>query len=99
MPGPFNTVPPVVVALNHKVILLLLHNCSFATVMNRNTNIFYAGDLIRNPHGACNPQDEKHYSRQFCHFKSFLPSSYRREFSSWTLVTSEKVHSDKLDGM
>jgi hypothetical protein len=31
---PFNAVPHVVVTPNHKVILLLLHNCIFATVMS-----------------------------------------------------------------
>ena len=35
---PFNTVPHVVV-INHKIILLLLHNCNFDTFMNRNINI------------------------------------------------------------
>ena len=34
----FNTVPHVVVAPKHK-ILLLLHNCNLATVMNCNLNI------------------------------------------------------------
>jgi hypothetical protein len=28
---------------NHKIISLLLHYCNFATVMNRNENIWYAG--------------------------------------------------------
>jgi hypothetical protein len=35
----FNTDPPVVMIPNHKIILLLLHNCNFATVMNHNVNI------------------------------------------------------------
>lgn len=35
---PFNTVPQVVLTPNHKVISLLLHNCNFATVVNRNVN-------------------------------------------------------------
>jgi hypothetical protein len=34
----FKTVPHVVVTANYK-ILLLLHNCNFATVLNHNINI------------------------------------------------------------
>lgn len=45
---PFNTVPHVVVTPDCK-ILLLLHNCNFATVMNHNANICYAGYLICKP--------------------------------------------------
>ena len=41
MPWPFNTVPHVVVTPNYKIILLLLHNCNFATVMNHYVNIWY----------------------------------------------------------
>ena len=36
---PFSTVPRVVVTPNHKIILLLLHNYNFATVINHNVNI------------------------------------------------------------
>ena len=36
---PFNMVPHVVVTPTHKIILLLLHNYSFATVVNCNLNI------------------------------------------------------------
>ena len=36
---PFNTVPHLVVTPNHKIILLLIHNCNFATVMNYSVNI------------------------------------------------------------
>jgi hypothetical protein len=36
---PFNTVLHVVVTLSHKIIVLLLHNSNFATVMNQNVNI------------------------------------------------------------
>jgi hypothetical protein len=39
MLGPFNTAPHVAVTPNHKIILLLLHNCNFATVMNCDVNI------------------------------------------------------------
>jgi hypothetical protein len=37
----FNTVPHAVVTLptHRKIILLLLHNCNFASVMNHNVNI------------------------------------------------------------
>ena len=35
----FNTVPHVVVTLDHETVLLLLHNCNFATVMNCNINM------------------------------------------------------------
>lgn len=34
---------------NIKLFSLLLHNCRFATVMNRNAKIWYAGYLIRQP--------------------------------------------------
>ena len=35
----FNLVPHGVVTPNHKIILFLLHNCNFSTVMNHNVNI------------------------------------------------------------
>ena len=35
----FNTVPYVVVTPNHKIILLLLYNCNFATVLNYNVDV------------------------------------------------------------
>lgn len=34
MPWPFNRVPHVMGTSSHKIILLLLHNCGFATVVN-----------------------------------------------------------------
>jgi hypothetical protein len=43
MPWPFNIVPCVVTTFSHKIILLLLHNCNFTTVMNCNINIWNAG--------------------------------------------------------
>lgn len=46
---PFNTVPPVVVTPNHDIILLLLHNSNFDTVVNHNISIQYAGYLIYDP--------------------------------------------------
>jgi hypothetical protein len=58
---PFNTVPYVVGTPNHNIILLLLHNCNFATAMN----IWYAGDLIYNPQGGRDPQVENHCSILF----------------------------------
>lgn len=39
-PKAANTVPHVVVNSNHKLFLLVLLNCSFATVMNCNATIF-----------------------------------------------------------
>jgi hypothetical protein len=39
MLGPFNTFPHVVIVPNHKIISLLPHKCTFATVMNCNVNI------------------------------------------------------------
>ena len=36
---PFDTVLHVVMIPSHKIILLLLHNCNFATVRNHNVNI------------------------------------------------------------
>ena len=38
---PFNIVPQGVATPNHKIILLLLYKCNFATVMNRNVNSWY----------------------------------------------------------
>ena len=38
-----------VVTPNHKIVLLLLHNYNFATVMNCNMSIWYEGYLICNP--------------------------------------------------
>ena len=35
---PFNTVPHVVVTPNHKIFLLLHHNCTFAIVRNHSTS-------------------------------------------------------------
>ena len=42
---PFDAVPHVVVTPNYKIISLLLHNCDFATAINCNVNIRYAGYL------------------------------------------------------
>ena len=42
----FNTISRVVVTPNHEIISLLLHNLMFASVMNSNINIWYAGYLI-----------------------------------------------------
>ena len=59
MPWPFNnTVPHVVVTSNHKIILLLLHNCNFATVINHNVNIWYVTQRVYDP------QVENHCTRQ-----------------------------------
>ena len=38
---------------NHKIILLILHNCNFATVMNYNANIFGNSGLSK---GLCPPE-------------------------------------------
>jgi hypothetical protein len=43
-------------APNYEIILLLLHNCNFATVMNYNVNIGDTGHLICNPCGGHAPQ-------------------------------------------
>jgi hypothetical protein len=43
-----HSVPHAAVTPNHKIPSLLLHNCNFATVMNLNVNIWYAGCLICN---------------------------------------------------
>jgi hypothetical protein len=45
----FNTVPHVVVTPSHKIMSLLLHNYSFATVINHYVNAWYAGYLIHDP--------------------------------------------------
>ena len=46
---PFNTVLFIVVTPNHKIILLLLHNCNFATAMDCKANISYAGMCYADP--------------------------------------------------
>ena len=38
---PFSTVPYAVVTPNHKIILLLPHNCNFAVIINCNANTWY----------------------------------------------------------
>ena len=66
----FNRAPHVVVTPNHKIISLLLHNCSFATVMNHNVNIWYAGYLIYDPppkKRGCDLQVKHHCARPFPH--------------------------------
>lgn len=50
MQQPFNKVPHVVLASTIKLNLLLLHNCSFPTVMNQNVNNFGDRHLSR---GLC----------------------------------------------
>ena len=58
MQRPFNTLPHVVLTPNHEIILLLLHNCNFATVMNSNVNIWLAGCLICDPQRGHDPRAE-----------------------------------------
>jgi hypothetical protein len=48
----------VLVTANHKSMLLLLHYCNFANVMNFNVNILFARYLICDPKMSCNPHDE-----------------------------------------
>lgn len=38
---------------NHEIILLLIYNCNFASVINHNVDIWYVGYLIYDP-----PKDE-----------------------------------------
>jgi hypothetical protein len=42
---PFDIASQVVVTLAITLLLLQLHNCNFATIMNYNVNIWYADDL------------------------------------------------------
>lgn len=46
---PFTLVPHAVVTFHHKIILLLVHNCNFATVINHNVYILYVAYLICHP--------------------------------------------------
>jgi hypothetical protein len=50
-------VPHVVLTPNHKIILLLLHNCKFATVVNDNRYLCYNSDIypICDPEGGQDP--------------------------------------------
>lgn len=43
------TVPQVVVNPNHKIILLLIQNYNFSTIMNYNANIWNVGYLTYDP--------------------------------------------------
>jgi hypothetical protein len=53
---PFNIFCHVWWPLIQKIILLLLYNCSFATIMNHNVNIWYIGYLIcDSPKGVLTP--------------------------------------------
>lgn len=52
------------VTSNHKIILVLLHNCNFVTVMNCNVNTGYAGYQMCDPQGGCDPQVENEWSRE-----------------------------------
>lgn len=62
---PSNTVSHVVVTTDYKFISLLLHNCNFASVMNHNVNIWYAGYLISDPQSGHSPQIESCCSRLY----------------------------------
>lgn len=42
---------------NHKLISLLLHNCTFATAMSQNVTLMIGSF---DPHRGCDPQAEKH---------------------------------------
>ena len=44
-----NTVPSVVVTPSPKIILLVLHNCNFATFRTVNVNVWYARYLVCGP--------------------------------------------------
>ena len=52
----FNIVLRIVMTFNYKTVSLLLHNHTFATVMNCSVNIWYAGCLICNLQGGPYPQ-------------------------------------------
>lgn len=53
----FNTVLHAVVNPNRIIIILLLvHNCNFVTIMDQNANIWYEGDLICDPQRVQKPQ-------------------------------------------
>lgn len=64
----FNTISHSVVTPNHKIILLLLHNYKFVTVMNHSGNIQYAGYLICDPQRGLNLHVENHHCKlSLCH--------------------------------
>lgn len=55
--GPFTTTPHAVVTPKHKIILLLLRNCNFATVVNHNVNIcVFWWPWMTPVKGSCDPQ-------------------------------------------
>ena len=57
-----------------RLFSLLLHDCNFATVVNCNVNIWYAGYLIFSSLRGLNPQVENHWSRN-CLQKRWKDSS------------------------
>lgn len=67
---PSNTISPVVVTHNHKIIWLLPYNCNFA-VMNINVNICCAGDLICDPSRGVMTHRTPDYGKQ-SHIKCIM---------------------------
>lgn len=57
-PWPFNTIPHTVVTPNYKIILLLFHHNSFATIMNPNVNMWCIGCLVCDTQRDFKPQIE-----------------------------------------
>lgn len=55
------TVPQVVVNPNHKIILLLIQNYNFSTIMNYNANIWNVGYLTYDPWRGHDPQVRNHW--------------------------------------
>ena len=62
---------------SHQIILLLYHNCNFATLMNHNVNICDAGYVIFYPQGGHNSQVENHWSKSRYVLKFYnIPLNY-----------------------
>lgn len=103
---PFNMVLHAVVIPNHKIISLLLHNCNLATIMNHNTNIFYAGFLICGPWKCCDSQVENCWSGGCARFPKTMMESLRsykvkakaNQISQWvnTPVTQTCWHDSQI---
>lgn len=85
-----NTVPHIVGSPTIKLLLLLRHNCNFATTMNWNVNIWYLGcsvvlcdpreRVIWSPQRGRDPQFKNHCPRQ--HHQPFLVSVKKRNWPS-----------------
>jgi hypothetical protein len=94
---PVNTVPHAMMTSNHNIILLLLHNCTFVTVMNH-VSTWYAGYLKYDPQRGFNPRVENCWGRTCMEISIYLVSRLlcmirvctdKRRLQSWWLLCTK----------